>query len=51
MGKIIVALRSTPSKYDCDFSEMEYKMLALKKRSFEGGFGLQYESLLREYVI
>ena len=39
MGKIIVALRSTPSKYDCDFSEMEYKMLALKK-SFEGGFGL-----------
>ena len=40
MGKIIVALRSTPSKYDCDFSEMEYKMLALKKRSFEGGFGL-----------
>ena len=38
MGKIIVALRSTPSKYDCDFSEMEYKMFALKKRSFEGGF-------------
>ena len=40
MGKIIVALRSTPSKYDCDFSERQYKMLALKKRSFEGCFGL-----------
>ena len=40
MGKTIVALRSTSSKYDCDFSEMKYKMLALKKRSFEGGFSL-----------
>ena len=39
-GKIIVALRSTPSKYDFDFSEMEYKMLDLKKRSFEGDFAL-----------
>ena len=39
-GKIIVALRSTSSKYDCDFSKMEYKMFALKKRSFEGGFAL-----------
>ena len=37
---MIVALRSTPSKYDCDFSKMEYKMLALKERSFEGGFAL-----------
>ena len=40
MGKIIVALRSTPSKYDCDFSKMEYKKLALKKISFAGDFAL-----------